>query len=124
MEFVKSFHPILALIMLVCYGVLAWRFFRRQDVPRPVDKTLAQVVRFSLLLTYFSGLVMSMNMGLFAPRMHHYASLLPVAVIFFFQFLPQTMGKALNKKGYGFMFLAMFLCVAFISYTSGIIRLH
>ena len=124
MELIRTVHPILAIILFLGYGFLSVQLFRRkQEKLETLDRFMTQFVRIALLLAYFTGLVMSMNMNLWVNSWHHYASLLPVAVMFLFQVVPQLIQKQINVRGYAFMFLAMFLSIVFISITSGIIHL-
>ena len=89
MELARTAHPILAIILLFGYGFLALQLFRRKEEKLvPLDRFITQFVRIALLLAYFSGLVMSMNMHLWVNKWHHYASLIPVAIMFLFQFGP------------------------------------
>ena len=123
MELVRSAHPVLAIILLFGYGFLTVQLFRRkQENLFPIDRFVTQVVRVSLLLTYLTGLIMSMNLHIWVYKWHHYASLVPVAVMFLFQFLPQFLQKEINVRGYAIMFLAMLISVIFISITSGIFQ--
>ena len=121
LELIRTAHPVLAIVLLLGYGFLVVQFFkRRKQKLLPIDRFVTQLMRISLLLAYFTGLIMSMNMRIEVHKWHHYAGLAPVAVLFIFQFLPQILQKEVNFKGYSFMFLAMFISIVFISLTSGI----
>lgn len=123
MGLVRSAHPILAIILFVGYGYLAFQLFRRkQEKLFPIDHFVTQFVRITFLLAYLSGLILSMNLHVWVHKWHHYTSLAPVAVMFIFQFLPQLLQKEINVRGYAFMFLAMFISVVIISFTSGVIQ--
>ncbi len=112
-------HPLLTVLLIVTYGFLAYRLLTRKKVS-PTDSTLAQVARISLLLTYLSGLVLSMNYGRYVHPWHHYASILPVGVIFVFQFLPGAFKKGVTIQNYALMFLFMLLTVIIISFFSNL----
>ena len=119
MEILRSAHPVFAIVLLVGYGFLAVRLFlQKSENLGPIDRLLSQVVRISLLVVYLSGLVMSMNLGLWASKFHHYASLLPVVVMFIFQFVPQFLQKQTSLRGYAIFFLGMFLSILIISLSS------
>jgi len=112
-------HPILTLILIFSYGFLAFRLFTRKELA-PIDSTLAQVARISLLLTYLTGLVLSVNLRHNVHPWHHYASILPVGVIFVFQFLPGAFKKGITIKSYALMFLSMLITVLIISAMSNL----
>jgi len=117
--FLKIGHPVLAALLLVLYFLLSYRFFKKGDGnPRLTEVTLAQAARIFLLLIYLTGLIMSMNLKIHVYRNHHYASILPVFVIFIFQFLPGLFGKQLDNKGNAMMFLSMLVAILIISITA------
>jgi len=123
MQTIRTLHPILAVILIAGYLYLGLRFLRKKErYLTTLEVTLSQVVRISLLLIYLTGLLMSMNMGLRVAKIHHYASLIPVAVIFIFQFLPQLLKKDIGIKGAAWMFLSMFLTVIVIAFSSGFLK--
>ena len=112
-------HPVLAALLLVLYFLLSYRFFKKGDGnPQPTEVTLAQAARIFLLLIYLTGLIMNMNLKIHVYRNHHYASILPVFVIFIFQFLPGLFGKQLDNKGNAMMFLSMLVAILIISITA------
>ena len=112
----QAAHPILAVLLLLLYAILAIRMFRQQSEEiSSLIVTLSQSARLCLLLTYMSGLLLTMNFGGKTTALHHYASLSPVVVIFFYQFLPQARRKPLSTRGYAFMFLFMLLTILLIS---------
>ena len=116
---VKICHPILTVILIVSYSLLAIRLFPKGKTDLgPMEIALAQVARFSLLLTYLTGLILSMNFKFDIAKIHHYASMIPVAVIFFFQFLPGALKKSVSIRGYAFMFSSMLFAVILISVTA------
>lgn len=122
MEILRSAHPVIAIFLILVYGYLAFRLFvRKAEELSPVDRFLSQVARFSLLIVYFSGLVMSMNLKLWAPKFHHYASLFPVVVMFLFQFIPQFLQKQIIIRGYAIYFLGMFIAILLISLSTRIL---
>ncbi len=123
MQTIKTLHPIIAIILIGGYLYLGLRLLRKKESHlTTLETTLAQVVRISLLLAYLTGLMMSMNLGLRVPAIHHYVSLIPVVIIFFFQFLPQYLKKDIGIKGAAWMFLAMFLTVIVIAFSSGFLK--
>ncbi|NIA30659.1 MAG: hypothetical protein GWP06_12205 [Actinobacteria bacterium] len=120
MQTIRILHPIVAVILIAGYLYLGLRLLRKKEHHfTTLEVTLSQVVRISLLLAYLTGLLMSMNLGLRVAKIHHYASLIPVAVIFIFQFLPQLLRREIGIKGAAWMFLAMFVAVLVIAVTSG-----
>ena len=122
-DFVRLTHPILAVILIAGYAAMAWRLFTRKSGEFDVlDVTLAQVARIGLLLTYLTGLILSMNFNRFVHKSHHYTSLIPVAVMFVFQILPRMLNKSLGVKGYAWMLALMFVTVAVISFTGGFLK--
>jgi len=123
MQTIRTLHPIIAVILIAGYLYLGWRFLRKKENHlTTIEATLAQVVRISFLLAYLTGLLMSMNLGLRVPVIHHYASLIPVVIIFFFQFLPQLLKKDIGIKGAGWMFLTMLFAVIVIAFSSGFLK--
>ena len=117
--FLKIGHPVLAALLLVLYFLLSYRFFKKGDGnPQPPEVTLAQAARIFLLLIYLTGLIMNMNLKIHVHLNHHYASILPVFVIFIFQFLPGLFGKQLDNKGNAMMFLSMLVAILIISITA------
>lgn len=123
MQTIRTLHPIIAVILIAGYLYLGWRFLRKKENHlTTIEATLAQVVRISFLLAYLTGLLMSMNLGLRVPVIHHYASLIPVVIIFFFQFLPQLLKKDIGIKGAGWMFLSMLFAVIVIAFSSGFLK--
>jgi hypothetical protein len=116
---IRSAHPILTILLLFLYAVLAWRWWTLQDQKlSPWFKTLHHITRFLLLLMYMNGLLLYMLMRLPIPDWHHYASLLPVAVIFIFQFLPSVLRRPITSRGQSFMCLAMLVSLVLIAISS------
>jgi hypothetical protein len=114
-------HLVLSILLIAVYGFLAtWLFRQKGEEISPMVVTLSQLARLTLLLTYMSGLVLTMNFGRKAATWHHYASLTPIIVIFFFQFLPQAIQKPLSPKGYALMFFAMLLTIVLIALSNRI----
>ena len=124
MEILRSVHPVIAIALLIGYGFLSIRLFlQKGETLDPINRFLSQVVRFSLLVAYLSGLVMSMNLGLWAPKFHHYASLFPVVVMFILQFVPQFLQKQISIRAYALFYLGMFVSILIISLSSGFLRI-
>ncbi len=121
LQWAINLHPILTVVLLLFYAVLIYRFlFRELEELAAIDTVLIQAARFTLLALYLTGLVMTMNLGRWVPSWHHYLSLIPVAVLFFFQFLPSVRQKFLTIKTFGWMFLLLFLVVIIISLSAKI----
>ncbi len=115
-QILQSAHPIFAVILILLYAFLAIRLFRQGEMGiSAFIMTLSQSARLCLLLTYMSGLLLTMNFGGKTTALHHYASLTPVVVIFFYQFLPQAMQKTMTIRSYAAMFLCMLLSILFIA---------
>ena len=118
-EFIIRAHPLLVVVLIAGYVFLIYRLRRHKDDGlQPVDVAVAQAVRISLLLVYFSGLYMSINLRLGVARVHHYASLIPVVVLFLFQFLPTIRRKSMQTKDYLYLFSALLVTVIAISLTT------
>ena len=112
----RAIHPIIAVILMVLYfGISLRLFIKKKQQIEPIDLTLAQLARIALLFIYLNGLVLSMNMKIPVNREHHYASLIPAAVMFVFQFLPKKVKHKLGIKGYAIMFLLMGIAVIIIA---------
>lgn len=123
MQTIRILHPIIAVILIGGYLYLGLQLLRKKERHlTTLEATLAQVVRISLLLAYLTGLLMSMNLGLRVPLIHHYASLIPVVIIFLFQFLPQLLKKDIGLKGAAWMFLSMLFAVIIIAFSSGFLK--
>jgi hypothetical protein len=116
---IRSAHPILTILLLCLYAALAWRWWTLQDEKlSPWFKTLQHIARFLLLLLYMNGLLLYMLMRLPIPDWHHYTSLLPVAVIFIFQFLPSVLRRPISSRGQSYMCMAMLVSLILISLSS------
>ena len=119
LQWASDLHPILTVLLLLFYAVLIYRFlFRELEELAAIDTVLIQSARFTLLALYLTGLVMSMNLGRWVSSWHHYLSLIPVAVLFFFQFLPSVRQKLLTIKTFGWMFLLLFIMIIIISLSA------
>jgi hypothetical protein len=112
---IKTAHPLFSLVLFFLYLALAVRLKRQNDL-RPLDTALAQAARLLLLLIYLTGLIMSMNLGIRVASWHHYASLLPVFVLLIFQVLPSLFGRGVHIQNAVWMFAAMAVAIAFISF--------
>ncbi len=115
-QFTLKLHPILTILLLVIYAFLAWRWWTlKEKRPSVLMRTLAHVSRFFLLLLYLDGFMLTNYQRLPVGEYHHLAALLPVLVIFFFQFLPSLLKKPLTAKKQGLMWMAMFVCIIIIA---------
>ena len=112
-------HPILTVLAFGIYAGLYIRFVRKPD-PRlsALEITLAHLARFSLLGLYLTGLLLSMNFHKPVHEWHHYASLIPVGVLFIFQFLPGMKNQNPTIKQVKWMFLFLALSMILISMTA------
>ncbi|MBN1540860.1 hypothetical protein JW992_01860 [candidate division KSB1 bacterium] len=109
-------HAVLAGAALVFYFFLGIRLVRRKEERiTPGETVVAQAARISMLLLYLSGLILSFNLQRPVAFAHHLASLLPVAVLFAFQFLPALLKKQLSVRATGWMFLCQFIAFVVIS---------
>jgi len=107
-------HIILALLLFAAYLFLAVRGFRaRSRSYLPYEVTLAQLARIFLLALYFTGLVLSINMGRTVAGNHHLFSLLPAVVIFVFQ-----MARKAGRMAAALMFGAMALSILAIAFSA------
>jgi hypothetical protein len=117
----KLAHPILAGLLIAGYIFLIIRLKRKNSESlQPFEVAVAQTVRITLLLLYFTGLFMSINLRMYVTRVHHYSSLLPVVVIFAFQFLPTLRKKSLSMQDYLYLFTALLIAVVAIALTAKI----
>jgi hypothetical protein len=118
-QLLLKMHPTLTVLLLALYALLAWRWWTLQQ-PRPSVwyRTLAHISRFFLLLLYLNGFMLYAGYRFPVGDWHHYASLLPVSVIFFFQFIPALAKKPLSARKQSIMWMAMFLCIFLISVLS------
>jgi hypothetical protein len=113
---IRWLHPGLAVLLLILYGLLAWRQWNARGTPlSPLYRTLARASRLLLLLEYAVGYMLFSVNRLPVSDWHHYASLMPVLVIFFFQFLPSLLKRRLSEKTLAAMWLCMFIALAIIS---------
>lgn len=120
-RFVILFHPILAALLFFGYFLLAIRFLdKKKKKANALDKSLAQIVRFVLLLLYLTGLLMSMNLHIYVGNFHHYLSLLPVLILFAFQFMPSVFKKDVTIKDYAWMFVSMVIIILLVALSSRI----
>jgi FtsH-binding integral membrane protein len=117
---IKFAHPILAGLLIAGYLFLMFRLRHKNEDLQPFEVAVAQAVRIMLLLLYFTGLFLTINMRLYVNRTHHYASLIPVVVIFAFQFLPTIRKKSLSTKDYFYLFTALLIAVVVIALTAKI----
>ena len=116
-DLIVSSHTVIAIILLLSYGFLAFRLFRKTTID-PLETTIAMIARIAFLLAYLTGLLISMNLKIFVPMKHHYASVLPVFIIFLFQFMPNLLQKERKTRSYAWMFLLMLIAIIVISVTS------
>ncbi len=114
---IKTAHPVLSGILFLIYFALFLRLRKQNDL-KPLDTALAQGARLLLLLVYLTGLIMTMNLGIWVRSWHHYASLLPVGVLLIFQVLPNLFNRAMTVKNAIWMFAAMGVAVLIISFTA------
>ena len=112
-----TLHLSLALVLIAGYAFLALREFRARTY-RAYEIVLAQLLRFSLLLAYLTGLLLSMNAGRMVSQRHHLLSLSPAAVILCFQVIPRTIGKEIGRIGAAIMFAAMSLAILLIALSA------
>jgi hypothetical protein len=112
---IKTAHPLFSLVLFFLYLALAVRLKRQNDL-KPLDTALAQAARLLLLLIYLTGLIMSMNLGIWVPSRHHYASLLPVFILLIFQVLPSFFGRGVNIQNAVWMFASMAAAIVIISF--------
>jgi len=112
-------HGILTAALLAGYLWLFYRFRRKTDetVIR-LDRTLAQIVRFSLLLVYLSGLYMSVTLSRMVHPLHHILSALPVVVLLGIQFYPTLSKKEMTIKAYTWTFILMFFLILLTAISS------
>ena len=113
-------HKVLSYFLIAAYVFLAIRFYiRRRKKFEPMDATLSQTVRISLLLVYLSGLLLSMNYGNYVERLHHYSSLLPVAIMLISQIVFRFIRSEMNSLGYAIMTAIMAIVILYISISGG-----
>ncbi len=118
-EIAAKAHPILAVILLLLYLYLGIQFYRKRNGNvDALELTVAQFIRIPFWLVYLTGLLMSMNARLSVENLHHYASLIPVVVLFAFQLLPSLLKKEVSIKNYAVMFFVMFFAVIVISLSA------
>jgi uncharacterized membrane protein YwzB len=116
---IRSAHPVLTILLVLLYAVLAWRWWTLQEQKlSPWFKTLHHTARLLLLLLYMDGLMLFMLMRLPVSDWHHYVSLLPVVVIFIFQFLPGVLRRPITARGQSLMCLAMMVSLIIIGLSS------
>ncbi|HPI72413.1 MAG TPA: hypothetical protein PK843_18040 [bacterium] len=115
-EWMRWLHLGSAGLLIGVYGLLAWRWgTRKKTAFSAFYRTLAQTGRLILLWEYLNGFILFNSYRLPVSGWHHYASLLPVAVILIFQVLPGLFDYELDEKGMRQMWLAMLITVATIS---------
>lgn len=115
-EWMRWLHIISAGLLIVIYGLLACRWgTRKQPASSAFYRTLSHTGRLILLWEYLNGFILFNSYRLPVSDRHHYASLLPVAVILIFQLLPGLFNYELDEKGMRQMWLAMLITVVIIS---------
>jgi hypothetical protein len=111
-------HHVLAIVLLVLYALLSYRLWTKSEEElTSLESTLIQTARLLLLVIYLTGAILSINMGVHVARIHHWVSLTPVLILFFFQFLPGLLRKGPGTRFYAIMFLLMALTIIAISIT-------
>ncbi|MDZ7725742.1 MAG: hypothetical protein U5R06_23675 [candidate division KSB1 bacterium] len=107
-------HRILAVVLMIGYAVLAFRFFRAGErVPTFFETMLAQIVRFSLLLEFVTGILLSLNYKIQVSSWHHWACIIPVLTLAVYQIIRMT--RSVSLKNYARVFLIMCAAVLLIS---------
>lgn len=110
-------HRILAVVLILGYAVLAFRFSRASDrTPAFFEKVLAQIVRFSLLLEFVSGIILSVNLHVWVNKWHHWACILPAIALAVHQLYRAT--RTVSLKHYARIFIAMCAAMMIISLTA------
>lgn len=110
-------HCILPVVLVLGYAVLAVRLLRAGPrEPAFFEKFLAQIVRFSLLLQFVTGIVLSLNMHVWVSPWHHWACLVPILVLVVYQVIRMT--HQISLKNYARVFLIMCISIVMISLTS------
>mgnify|MGYP000979494810 CR=1 FL=1 len=118
-EWMRWLHIISAGLLIAIYGLLAWHWgTRKQTASSALYRTLAQIGRLILLWEYLNGFILFNSYRLPVSDWHHYASLLPVAVLLICQVLPGLFNHEPDEKGMRQMWLAMLITVAIISVAS------
>jgi len=118
-QMMRALHPGLTILLLLLYTLLAWRWWTMKGAPpSPLIKTLAHSARLMLLLLYLSGFMLFNGYRLPVSELHHYASLLPVAIIFLFQFLPSLFRRPLPEKWQSVMWMCLFLTIVVIAVST------
>jgi len=110
-----------ATVVLVLGYIYLLLMFRRKEDSSPVtlgENIVAYLVRFVLLLLYVSGLILTTSIGRPVHRVHHYVSLLPVAVLLLFQLLPAFKREKRSFRQYSWLFLALAISVIITALTS------
>ncbi len=118
LSWIEPAHALLAVILLVLYVLLSFRLWKKSEEElTSLEMTLIQAARMLLLVMYLTGAVLSINMGVHVARIHHWVSLVPVVILFFFQFLPGLLKNNPGTRFYAVMFLLMALAIVAISIT-------
>jgi hypothetical protein len=114
-NFIAPLHVVMSMALLLGYGWLIIRFSRKEgsDKTTGLEKGIAHLVRLFLLLIYLTGLLMTIPLYRKVNPLHHYAALLPVAVLFIFQMVPMLKVRNVYKV-YGWMFLLLIICIMII----------
>ena len=107
-------HRILAVVLIVGYAILAFRFLRAGDrAPTFFETILAQIVRFSLLLEFVTGILLSLNYQIRVSSWHHWACIIPVLTLAVYQIFRMT--RSVSLKHYARVFLIMGAAIVLIS---------
>lgn len=118
-NYLAPLHGIFSLALLALYAVLAVRFFRKKDDGvNLLDRMLAQMARFGLLLVYLTGLYLNVTLGRMVHSAHHLSSLLPIVVVFGIRFWPSIVNKENTPKTYAWMFAILFVLMLIIGVTT------
>lgn len=102
-------HPILTIVLLVCYVVLIVRNLTGGSKVLGLDKFVMLVARLSLALLIFTGLMMSISYKIAVSWWHHILCLIPIVIILVYQGMAKK-GQVTAKKNaivFGLLFLSV-----------------
>lgn len=118
-RYIELLHPIGTLALLIIYLVLAISLYRRKKQGiGGINRALAQLGRFGLVVVYFSGLFLSITLGRIVHTAHHILSALPILALYLIRFLPERFTTEKANKTYAWFFAILCLLLLLVGITA------
>ena len=118
-KYIELSHFWGTLVLLSLYLLLAILLFRKKENGiGGLNRMIAHIARFALLLVYLSGMFLSVTLGRIVHVAHHVISALPILVLVGHRYLPERFKSENSNRTFAWIFAVLFLLVLVTAVTS------